>query len=922
MATIADLVVPQLADWCFIYILDDAGNPRLLAVSHPDPERVKRAWELDRRFPLAMDKGGGTTDAVHGKCPVLVSDNVSELLVKRARNPEHLQAMLGLGICSLLIVPLVARNRVLGTITLASAESGIHYDENDQAFAMELATRAAIAIDNARLYREAQDAIREKDEALTLLRSVLQQMPAGVVIAKAPNGEIVLRNEIAKNFLRRDPDSHAAAIHSTEAVLQAFYSDGRPYRKEDLPLIRAIRTGETTVGEELTISKPDGGCSLIRINSGAIRDHEGRVVAAVAAFEDVTEARAADRALRESEEKFRTVAEVAPCSIFIHDGEHLLYVNPATCAITGYSCQELLSKSLWDLLHPESIPSVRDRFRRRREELPVPRNFEERIICKDGTSKWIQFNGQPIHYEERSAVMCVALDVTERRHMDERLRLTQERVRLAAESAGITSWEWDIRTNRVIWSPEVRRVFGFPYEAQPGITFDQFLSRIHDEDRQRVRECIEWAVSDHSDMSVEFRIQHGNGEYGWAHTRAKIFHDETGQPERMIGIGIDITANRMAEIALRQSEERFRMMFNQAAVGMAHVAPDGSFLMVNNKLAEILGYPKDELIGRKFHEFAHPDDLSANAEKLDAMLSGEIPSYTLEERYIRPDGTCPWVQITSSLVRDEETNQPKYLITVVEDVTERRRATEALRNSERLAVTGRLAATIAHEINNPLEAVTNLLYLLEQNRSLDKTARGYAVLAQEEVNRVAHIARQTLGFYRDSSKLETVQVSRLMDEVVSLFAAKIRTSEVEVTKELEADAPIEALPGELRQVFSNLLANALEAAGKKGKLRIRIRPARSARTRSQRGVRLTIADNGPGIARKDLGRIFEPFFTTKGAKGTGLGLWVTHGLVEKHNGQIRVWSSCRPGQSGTVFTVFLPLRQKIDHRRHPQSQVS
>jgi PAS domain S-box-containing protein len=391
----------------------------------------------------------------------------------------------------------------------------------------------------------------------------------------------------------------------------------------------------------------------------------------------------------------------------------------------------------------------------------------------------------------------------------------------------------------------------------------------------------------------------------------------------MVGVGIDITADKLAEAALRESEERFRVTFNQAAVGMCQLTPDGTYLMVNHKFEEILGYPEAEILGHKFHEFTSPEDLkNNNVEKLDAMLSGEISSCTVEKRYVRRDGTQPWVQVTASLVRDV-TNDPKYIIAVVEDITERRRAAEALRNSERLAATGRLAATIAHEINNPLEAVTNILYLLEQNKSLDDVAHSYARMAQEELSRVAHIARQTLGFYRNSTRLEAVQVSRLMDEVVALFAAKIRTHDVELRKELKADAPIDAFPGELRQVFSNLMANALDAVGRKGKMRIRITPARDRESLGQRGVRLTIADNGPGIARSDMSNIFQPFFTTKGAKGTGLGLWVTRGIIEKHGGSIRVWSSTRPGKSGTVFSVFLPQKQKPDVlRQRSLSQVS
>jgi signal transduction histidine kinase len=149
-----------------------------------------------------------------------------------------------------------------------------------------------------------------------------------------------------------------------------------------------------------------------------------------------------------------------------------------------------------------------------------------------------------------------------------------------------------------------------------------------------------------------------------------------------------------------------------------------------------------------------------------------------------------------------------------------------------------------------------------------------------------------------------------MDDVLSLFDRKIRITEVTVTKDYETDVAVDAMPGEIRQVLSNLLANALDAAGKKGKLRIRVSRARNWAARGGRGVRVSIADNGVGIAPPNREHLFEPFFTTKGAKGTGLGLWVTRGMIEKHTGNIRVWSSTSPSRRGTVFSIFLPLKQK------------
>ncbi len=918
LASVAKLVVPQLADWCLIYILDEAGDPQLLAVSHEDPKKVKFAWEMTKAFPVDMERDAGTAQAVHSKQPVLISQDVPEFLRKRARSPEHYLQLISMGLTSVLMVPLIVRDRVLGTLTLAAAESGIRYNAEDQAFAMELAGHAAMAIDNARLYREAQEAMREKDEAIALLHASLQQMPAGVILAEAPSGKILLRNRVATEFWR-SKDQLPADVQNYDGYFQAFHPDGRPLRNEEWPLVRSLG-GEVVVGEEFEVVRMDGDRKFVRTNSAPIRDRDGKIIAAAVAFEDVSERLLSERALRESEEKFRSLAEVAPCSIFIHDGERLLYVNQATCEISGYSREELLAIDPWKVLHPDSVAAARERIRLRTAGETVPTRFEGKILTKSGEEKWIDFSGGVIEFEGKPAVISVALDVSERLYMDDELQRSQERVRLASESAGISTWEWVIKTNLVIWSPEAYRIFSFNEPDQFGHNFESFLARVHEGDRLFVRQSIERAVSEHKDLSVEFRLRRGDDTWGWAYSRAKMFYDAQGQPERMVGVTIDITGDKLAEAALRESEERFRGTFNQAAVGMVHATTDGTLLKVNQKFCEIVGYSEQELVGRRFQEILHPEDLAANVEKLRAMVEGEISSYRVEMRCLHKDGSQPWAQATASLIRDER-GEPKYVITVIEDITERRRAAEALRSSEKLAATGRLAATIAHEINNPLEAVTNLLYLLEQNQSLDESARGFAQMAQEEVSRVAHIARQTLGFYRESSQVEAVQVSRLMDEVVSLFARKIRTSEIELRKELEADAPIEAHPGEIRQVLSNLVTNALDAAGRKGKLRIRIRRGRNPRNRAQRGVRVSIADNGTGIERADLARIFEPFFTTKGAKGTGLGLWVTRGIIEKHGGSIRVWSSRREGRSGSVFSIFLPYKQKAESARPRVPQV-
>jgi two-component system CheB/CheR fusion protein len=248
------------------------------------------------------------------------------------------------------------------------------------------------------------------------------------------------------------------------------------------------------------------------------------------------------------------------------------------------------------------------------------------------------------------------------------------------------------------------------------------------------------------------------------------------------------------------------------------------------------------------------------------------------------------------------------LLITLFNIEERRRTENALRRSEKLAATGRLAASIAHEINNPLAALTNLVYLI-QTESNTPTISGYAQTAQEELARVAHITRQTLAFYRESHTATDVSVTEVIDSALFLYASSIRQKNLDVQRDISFDGKIHGYANELRQVFSNLLGNAIEALPPAGRLRVRVYQSWEWKNSRRAGVRIVVADTGAGIKAEHRGALFQPFFTTKAEKGTGLGLWVSQGIVEKHGGFIRVRSSTKDGRSGTVFSVFLPSEE-------------
>ena len=241
------------------------------------------------------------------------------------------------------------------------------------------------------------------------------------------------------------------------------------------------------------------------------------------------------------------------------------------------------------------------------------------------------------------------------------------------------------------------------------------------------------------------------------------------------------------------------------------------------------------------------------------------------------------------------------MATIGRDITAQKLAETALRTSEKLAATGRLAASIAHEINNPLEAVMNLLYLIETERGGEGATRLLAIQAQGELNRVAHITRQTLAFYRDSTRPVRVDLCEIVESLFEIYNREIRERGISTSIEMEAGLAVEAFPGELRQVFANLIRNAIEAMQEPGELAIR-------GIRDHAGhVIITIRDGGSGVPPNSIEQIFEPFFTTKGVNGTGLGLWVTQGIVQKHGGTIRVVSPPVGEATGAEFTLVLPI---------------
>ncbi len=354
-------------------------------------------------------------------------------------------------------------------------------------------------------------------------------------------------------------------------------------------------------------------------------------------------------------------------------------------------------------------------------------------------------------------------------------------------------------------------------------------------------------------------------------------------------------------------------MLANAPIGLVFFDRQCRIVRVNEVFAEMTGVRLSRHLGRTLPEVL-PERIAKRLEEaVQHVIESETPVHDLELEGQAGERGGMWTWLVTAYPVRPSPSRLRWVGAIVIDASERKRSEDALRRTEKLAATGRLAASIAHEINNPLEAITNLLYLLRKFCHLDASALNYVTIAEREVQRMSEITQQTLRFYRQSTLPARATMEELLDSVLDMYSARLSTLGIVLERQFRPDVDFFCFAGEVRQVISNLVSNAMDAMAGGGRLIVRARRSRDWVHPHRRGVRITIGDTGSGMSEEVRKRLFEAFFTTKGATGTGLGLWVSHEIILKHHGVIHLRSRAafEGVSSGTVFQIFFPDNEEL-----------
>ncbi|MHC4266011.1 MAG: PAS domain S-box protein [Planctomycetota bacterium] len=652
---------------------------------------------------------------------------------------------------------------------------------------------------------------------------------------------------------------------------------------------------------------------IYQITTTPVLDSYGKVEKTLHIAKDITGHKQAEESLKESEEKFRTLAEQSPNMIFINQGGQVVYANKRCEELMGYDREEFYSPDFdfLSLIVPECRDSIMKAFGEHMQGREVT-PFEYAVVTKDGKRIESFYTTRLIKYKGENAILGTIMDITERKRIEDALRASEENYRLIFNAANDAIFIHDIETGAIIdVNQKMSEMFGYTTEEVKSINVGDISSGEEPYTQEEAMRWMQLTVKEGPQI-FEWRGKHKSGSLFWIEVSLK--RTTLGGQDRILAVVRNITERKLAEEALRDSEEKFRRLVEDTLQGVT-IVQDGRVIFANPSAQRLINYTLEELCElseEEGMELIHPEDREMVLNHMQARLSGERIQETVVYRVIQKGGEVRWAEGTTSVT--EYKGKPTVQIYNT-DITERKLAEEQLRqtrmeleHASRLITAGELTTGLAHELNQPLCAVTNYAdacsILLNAKVINIMKVRDVIKAISKQANRAGDIIKHMRKLVRKHEPTRTkVHINDIIQEVLKLEAAEANQQNVDIKVRLAKDLP-EVWLGviEIEQVLMNLINNAFEAMVevpiKKRKLEIQ-----TSLTEDE-NILISIEDSGKGISEEEIEKVFDSFFTTK-TNGLGIGLPLSRSIVEFHGG--RMWVKPN-GRKGAIFEFTLPLK--------------